>query len=78
MKIIRLYTLLALLLMAGGAMAQEYLPLVKDNAEWNIMWQSTSSWPTIRVTESLRIDGDTLANDLHYKKVMRKISSETN
>ena len=80
MKHLKIYTLLALLLMAmvSTAKAQDYLPVVKDDAEWNIMWQSTSSWPTIRVTESLRIDGDTLANDIHYKKVMRKISSETN
>ena len=67
-----------LLAVAGTAKAQDYLPLVKDNAEWNIMWQSTSTAHTIRITESLRIDGDTLVNDMHYKKVMRKISSETN
>ena len=80
MKHLKPYTLLALLLMAmvSTAKAQDYLPVVKDDAEWNIMWQSTSSWPTIQITESIRIDGDTLANDMHYKKVMRKISSETN
>ena len=70
-------TILVLLLFAAGtAKAQDYLPVVKDNAEWNIMWQSTSSWPTIQVTESLRIDGDTIVNDMHYKKVMRLLSSE--
>lgn len=68
--------LFLLLFVAGTAKAQDYLPLVKDNAEWNVMWQSTSSWPTIRITESLSIDGDTLVNDMHYKKVMRLLSSE--
>ena len=79
MRNFKYFTLLVLMLMAGGVMqAQDYLPVVKDDAEWNIMWQSTSTAHTIRVTESLRIDGDTLADDMHYKKVMRKISSETN
>ena len=57
--------------------AQEFLPLVKDDAEWNIMWFAISQPPFDRITESLQFEGDTLVDDMHYKIVMRKISSET-
>lgn len=69
--------LLLLLALAGTAKAQDFLPLVKDDAEWNILWFHVSQPPFDRITESLQFEGDTLVNDMHYKKVMRKISSET-
>ncbi|MBO7493313.1 MAG: T9SS type A sorting domain-containing protein [Bacteroidales bacterium] len=70
-------TLLFLLLaVAGTAKAQDYLPVVKDNAEWNIVWKATSQWTWLRITENLQLEGDTVVDDMHYKKVMRKISSE--
>ena len=68
--------LLMLLVVAGTAKAQDYLPLVKDNAEWNIVWKATSQWTWLRITENLLLEGDTLVDDMQYKKVMRKISSE--
>ena len=79
MKTIRLYSLLALLLMAGGAtmQAQEWMSLLKDNSEWNILWQSTGVPTPELVTESLMISGDTLVDGELYKKVLRKLSSET-
>ena len=79
MKTIRLYSLLALLLMAGGAtmQAQEWMSLPKDNSEWNILWQSTGVPTPELVTESLMISGDTLVDGELYKKVLRKLSSET-
>ncbi|MBO7493312.1 MAG: T9SS type A sorting domain-containing protein [Bacteroidales bacterium] len=71
-------TLLFLLLaLAGTAKAQDYLPVVKDDAEWNVMWFNLSQPPFERITESFQLEGDTLVNDMHYNKVMRKISSET-
>ena len=74
-----LYTLLALLLMAGGAtmQAQEWMSLLKDNSEWNILWQSTGVPTPELITESLVISGDTLIDGELYKKVLRKLSSET-
>ena len=79
MKNIMLYTLLALLLMAGGAtmQAQEWMSLLKDNSEWNILWQSTGVPTPELITESLVISGDTLIDGELYKKVLRKLSSET-
>ena len=79
MKTTRICTLLALLLMAGGVtmQAQECMSLLKDNSEWNILWQSTGVPTPELVTESLMISGDTLVDGELYKKVLRKLSSET-
>ena len=79
MKNMKIYTLLALLLMAGGVtmQAQEWMSLLKDNSEWNILWQSTGVPTPELVTESLMISGDTLVDGELYKKVLRKLSSET-
>ena len=75
----RLYTLLALLLMAGRVtiQAQETTNILKDNSEWNILWQSTGVPIPESVTESLMVSGDTLVDGVLYKKVLRKLSSET-
>ena len=78
MKHLKVYTLLALMAIVSMAKGQDYLPLVKDNAEWNIVWKATSQWTWLRITENLQLEGDTMVDDMHYKKVMRKISSETN
>ena len=79
MKTTRIYAMLALLLMAGGAtmQAQEWMSLLKDNSEWNILWQSTGVPTPELITESLVISGDTLIDGELYKKVLRKLSSET-
>ncbi len=66
----RLYTLLVLLLMAGGVKAQETTSILKDNSEWNILWQSTGVPIPESVTESLMVSGDTLVDGVLYKKVM--------
>lgn len=76
-KTIYQLSLLLLLAIARTAKAQEFLPLVKDNTEWNIMWYNASQSPFDRITESLQLEGDTLLDDMLYKKVMRKLSSET-
>ena len=73
----RLYTLLVLLLMACGMKAQETTSILKDNSEWNILWQSTGVPIPELVTESLMVSGDTLVDGVFYKKVLRKLSSET-
>ena len=79
MKATRLYALLALLLMAGGVtmQAQEWMSLLEDNSEWNILWQSTGVPTPELITESLVISGDTLIDGELYKKVLRKLSTET-
>ena len=79
MKTTRIYALLALLLMAGRVtiQAQETTNILKDNSEWNILWQSTGVPIPELVTESLMVSGDTLVDGVFYKKVLRKLSSET-
>ena len=78
MKSIKMYALLALLLMAGGALqAQEWMSMLNDNSEWNILWQSTPSITLIEITESMKLEGDTLIDDVQYKKLWRKLSSQT-
>ncbi len=42
MKHLKIYTLLALMAIVSMVKGQDYLPLVKDNAEWNIVWKATS------------------------------------
>ena len=77
MKYLKIYTLLAFLMIAGGMKAQETTSILKDNSEWNILWQSTGVPTPELVTESLMVSGDTLVDGVFYKKVLRKLSSET-
>ena len=77
MRHITTKTLFFIILASSGlAKGQDYLPLVKDDTEWNIVWKATSQWYWLRITENLQLEGDTMVDDMHYKKVMRKISSE--
>lgn len=77
MKYLKIYTLLAFLMMAGEVKAQETTSILKDNSEWNILWQSTGVPTPESVTESLMVSGDTVVDGVLYKKVLRKLSSET-
>jgi hypothetical protein len=68
-----------LLFISAGIMNvdAQSLNIVKDNAEWNVLWYNLSQTPFNRITESIQLEGDSLVEGIHYKKVMRKISSET-
>lgn len=70
---------LCVFLLAFGSVAnaQDFMPLIKENAEWNVMWYAVAQPPFLRITESLLLEGDTLVEGVTYKKVMRKLSSET-
>ncbi|MCR5645644.1 MAG: hypothetical protein K6F96_04540 [Bacteroidales bacterium] len=68
--------LLFFLTLSVMANAQDFMPLIKENAEWNIVWKATSQWTWLRITENFQLEGDTMVDDMLYKKVMRKISSE--
>ena len=75
MRHITTKTLFFIILASSGlAKGQDYLPLVKDNTEWNVLWKNLS--PNFCITESLQINGDTLVDDIQYKKVMRMLSSQ--
>ena len=63
------------MLSALGLKAQdEFAPI---GAKWNILWQSNNASNPLCITESLMITDDTVVDGLAYKKLLRKLSSET-
>ena len=79
MKATRLYTLLALLLMAGGVktQAQEYVPMIQEGNEWctldAIVCKDTEGHYNTLVNW---LSGDTLINEVRYTKVMETLNGE--
>ena len=72
MKATRLYTLLALLLMAGGVtmQAQEYLPIAQKGNEWHTF--ETGVWQINNYVNWC--SGDTLIEDVQYMKIMGTVN----
>ena len=72
MKKLRLYTLLALLLMAGGVtvQAQEYLPIAQKGNEWHTF--ETAVWQINNYVNWC--SGDTLIEDVRYMKIMGTVN----
>ncbi len=68
MKTTRIYTLLALLLMAGGVtmQAQEYLPIAQKGNEWHTL--STTLFGYSNYVNWC--SGDTIIGDVRYMKIM--------
>ncbi len=68
MRTTRLYTLLALLLMAGGVtmQAQEYLPIAQKGNEWHTF--ETGVWQINNYVNWC--SGDTLIGNVRYMKIM--------
>ena len=79
MKTTRIYTLLALLLMAGGVktQAQEYVPMIQEGNEWctleAIVCKDTEGHYNTLVNW---LSGDTLINEVRYTKVMETLNGE--
>ena len=79
MKNNRLFTLLALLLMAGGVktQAQEYVPMIQEGNEWctleAIVCKDTEGHYNTLVNW---LSGDTLINEVRYAKVMETLNGE--
>ena len=79
MKATRIYTLLALLLMAGGVktQAQEYVPMIQEGNEWYtldaIVCKDTEGHYNTLVNW---LSGDTLINEVRYTKVMETLNGE--
>ena len=63
--------LLLLLVAAGAAKAQEYIPIVAEGKRWNVML--SDCWfppePQKHTTTSYKIEGDTLLENVVYKKM---------
>jgi hypothetical protein len=78
MKATRIYTLLALLLMAGGVktQAQEYVPMIQEGNEWYTLDAQVCSSQTLRGYNTLvhRIADDTLIGGVRYTKVMQTVN----
>jgi len=72
MKATRIYTLLALLLMAGGVtmQAQEYLPIAQKGNEWHTF--ETAVWQINNYVNWC--SGDTLIEDVRYMKIMGTVN----
>ena len=72
MKATRFYTLLALLLMAGGVtmQAQEYLPIAQKGNEWHTF--ETAVWQINNYVNWC--SGDTLIEDVRYMKIMGTVN----
>ena len=73
MKTIRLYTLLALLLMAGRVtmQAQEYVPMIQEGNEWHTLYWGMS--PLHKYNYVYSCSGDTLIEDVRYSKLIRTL-----
>ena len=78
MKNLKIYTLLALLLMAGGVktQAQEYVPMLQEGNEWYTLDAQVCSSQTLRGYNTLvhRIADDTLIGGVRYTKVMQTVN----
>ena len=78
MKMIRIYTLLALLLMAGGikTQAQDYVPMLQEGNEWYTLDAQVCSSQTLRGFNTLvhQISEDTLIDGVRYTKVMQTVN----
>lgn len=64
--------IIAFLLPYSLCFNQEYLPLVVEDNEWNVLVEVEAGpypWMTEYWTESFKLSGDTLINELTYKKV---------
>ena len=72
MKATRLFTLLVLLLMAGGVtmQAQEYLPIAQKGNEWHTF--ETAVWQINNYVNWC--SGDTLIEDARYMKIMGTVN----
>ena len=72
MRTTRIYTLLALLLMAGGVtmQAQEYLPIAQKGNEWHTF--ETAVWQINNYVNWC--SGDTLIEDVRYMKIMSTVN----
>ena len=72
MKDLKIYTLLAVLLMAGGVtmQAQEYLPIAQKGNEWHTF--ETGVWQINNYVNWC--SGDTLIEDVRYMKIMGTVN----
>ena len=78
MKNLKIYALLALLLMAGGVktQAQEYVPMIQEGNEWYTLDAQVCSTQSSRGYNTLvhRIANDTLIDGVRYTKVMQTVN----
>ena len=75
---IRIYTLLALLLLAGGikTQAQDYVPMIQEGNEWYTLDAQVCSPQPLKGYNTLvhRIADDTLIDGVRYTKVMQTVN----
>jgi hypothetical protein len=67
-----------LLVLSIGINAQKYIPFPTENAQWNVFY--ASSWegsPMDTVLLRYSLLGDTIINNIQYKKLCRNIGTDT-
>ena len=63
----KIFTLLVLMC-SLGVMAQEYTPLVREGVKWECVSEQIGWWEMDPVPFSIYFQGDTIVNDIEYKK----------
>ena len=59
---------LLILICSLGVMAQEYTPLVREGVKWECVSEQIGWWEMDPVPFSIYFKGDTIVNDIEYKK----------
>ena len=59
---------LLILMCSLGVMAQEYTPLVREGVKWECVSEQIGWWEMDPVPFSIYFQGDTIVNDIEYKK----------
>ena len=59
---------LLILMCSLGVMAQEYTPLVREGVKWECVSEQIGWWEMDPVPFSIYFKGDTIVNDIEYKK----------
>ncbi len=67
-----------LLILSGSTFAQKYVPFPTENAQWNVFYASSWNQPMDTTLMKYSLQGDTIINNIQYKKVCRNIGTTTN
>lgn len=65
-----------LVMTALGLKAQDYIPLVAEGKQWNVLY-TYAPWPPInRVTNAYKVEGDTVVGGTTYRKLLTTRSEQ--
>ena len=65
-----------LVMTALGLKAQDYIALVAEGKQWNVLY-TYAPWPPInRVTNAYKVEGDTVVGGTTYRKLLTTRSEQ--